>query len=333
MIKSLFKRFGGGLGGVRRNDGQIKQTVWLAKRRIVSDTAGLTTAATNVVQRRRTRSSPTGVGWGAGSGRRAVKQTEVCGHAAQHLKMLAEPAVADHCCRVAAHQHGAPGFKHMVVIQHVAVRVTWDGTLVCCHLSVVLTLRLQHLQLEQSISDGVKLGVADHFLQLGVIDLHGVDGQDTWVSEANVATDAHEITSVCNVQEHVSRGCGLLAPQYAARLTQGAGQTLAPQNCETCAFMEREPRGHTCCLLRFHERTARAHTPTFMLLNSLWEAAVTVDIREVELAALFQRVIHTLDDLRLCWAQVDHTVACRNIDRLVLNPSLQRIRSKRAGGL
>ena len=38
MIKSLFKRFGGGLGGVRRNDGQIKQTVWLAKRRIVSDT-------------------------------------------------------------------------------------------------------------------------------------------------------------------------------------------------------------------------------------------------------------------------------------------------------
>ena len=38
MIKSLFKRFGGGLGGVRRNDGQIKQTVWLAKRRIASDT-------------------------------------------------------------------------------------------------------------------------------------------------------------------------------------------------------------------------------------------------------------------------------------------------------
>jgi len=136
--------------------------------------------------------------------RGAVKQAKVGGAVANNLKVASQPAVANHAGGVATHEHRPSGFKHVVVVQNVLVRVTWDCSFVdsnlhksqhqterdttvntwnvsCStskqktNLAIVLALRLEQPgQFEQPVRDRIKLCLTNDILQLWVCDGYGI---------------------------------------------------------------------------------------------------------------------------------------------------------------
>lgn len=62
-----------------------------------------------------------------------------------------------------------------------------------------------------------------------------------------------------------------------------------------------------------------------MILDMLWEASVTINITEVELASICEHSICLLQDSLLIRAQVDHTVADDKVKRLISYPSFIKV--------
>jgi hypothetical protein len=93
----------------------------------------------------------------ARSSRRTVKQAIMHRPVTHHSEVLAQPGVAHHGSRAAAHQHRLVRHKVVVIVQVICMSVARNRSIVCCNLAIVLARRFKRSRQFEQPADAVRV--------------------------------------------------------------------------------------------------------------------------------------------------------------------------------